>query len=130
MFENIENLTYPPIVGQKYLVPCILGKITNVSFPMPLHLYPVIKPSHQDSKYLSQYRTIWENGEKIDEIYYEDNPYETHHWHIDPRFTPGFTIEDVSFLIKCLKRDFDIIGHLNFSDDLPIIRMFGKEYEK
>ena len=45
--ENIEKLQTPPIVGQTYLAPCILGKIFNIGLHLlPERLYPVTCPAH------------------------------------------------------------------------------------
>lgn len=87
--ENIENLKSPPVIGQIYLVPCVLGKLYNIGpHSIPAQWWPVLRPSHEDSKYLPKFRTFWVNGEEIDETYYESDPNTPHHFHVDPRFTP------------------------------------------
>lgn len=89
-YEDIETLESPPIVGQTYWVPCVLGTFFNVGFhKIPAQWWPVIRPAHEDSKYLPKFRTTWvdEDGEWVqkDETYYEKDDQDLH-IHVDPRF--------------------------------------------
>ncbi len=82
----------PPVVGQMYSVPCVLGTLSNIGpHNIPPKWWPVLTPSHQDSIYFARYRTVWQetdNGyEDVDEVYYEDDLKTPHHYHVDPRFT-------------------------------------------
>jgi nitrite reductase/ring-hydroxylating ferredoxin subunit len=93
MIRCIEDLKRPPRVGTKYKVPCVFGKIANIGpHSIPPDWWPVLRPSHQDSKYAPRHRTVWKKTDcgydGVDEVYYEDDPTTPHHMHVDPRFTP------------------------------------------
>lgn len=87
--QHVKSLKAPPEVGRTYAVECVMGRPSNIGHHnLPLRLWPVFTPSHQDSVYFPRYRTIWgDDGESVDETYYEDDPSTPHHFHVDPRFT-------------------------------------------
>jgi hypothetical protein len=96
MPRSIEKLKSEPIVGNYYLVPCVLGKAFALMFHphTKRHWWPVLRPPHEDSKYIERYKTYWketEDGEwgQFDEIYYEADSSTQHHIHVDPRFAPS-----------------------------------------
>lgn len=104
LVKKVKSLCRPPTVGQAYFVECVFGTLSNIGpHAIPPRWWPIFTPSHQDSVYFSRYRTIWnEEGEAVDETYYEDDPETPHHYHVDPRFcrdnfyTP-YEIENKSF---------------------------------
>jgi len=90
---GIEGLTSPPVIGETYVVPCVLGQVYNIGpHLIPLAWWPVILPSHQDTKYLPKFRTNWKDVDgvwtEIEETYYEENKNDNIHIHADPRFAP------------------------------------------
>lgn len=95
MIQRIDELNEPPIIGKRYLVPHIFGP--TISFKKlgtpPKHLWAVLLPSHEDSKYASKKRFVTKeiNGKinVIEESYcdYKPDPNAQHHYHVDPRFT-------------------------------------------
>ena len=89
MPANVRGLRTPPVVGQNYMVECVFGTVSNIGpHTIPPRWWPVFTPSHQDSVYFPRYRTIWnQEGEAVDETYYEDDAKTPHHHHVDPRFT-------------------------------------------
>lgn len=92
-YANIENLKKPPVVGKRYKVPCVWGTIANIGpHVIPANWWPILRPSHEDSKYVTRTKTIWLETEtgwrSVDEDYYETDPDTPHHFHVDPRFTP------------------------------------------
>jgi hypothetical protein len=93
---NVEKLRSPPVVGEVYRVPCVYGQIALLSqgqVKSP-EWWPIMRPSHQDSVYYPQIRSIWKPSEDgvttilVEETFYEDDPSTDHHYHIDPRFAP------------------------------------------
>lgn len=89
-YANIECLDEPPIVGMTYYVPWVMGRPFNLGHhKIPAQRWPVIRPAHEDSKYLPKFRTTWvdEGGEWVqkDETYYEKDD-QDFHIHVDPRF--------------------------------------------
>lgn len=93
MIQCIDKMRKPPVIGKKYLVPCIYGTIANIGpHKIPADWWPILPPSHQDSKYFPKQRTIWKEVDGkfvgVDETYYEDDPSTPHHFHVDARFTP------------------------------------------
>ena len=90
IIENIESLKSPPIVGQTYLVPCVFGHYSYLGKVKDMdQWWPILRPSHEDSKYVEQTRTIWKKNIEVEEMYYEADPTMSHHYHIDPRFAPA-----------------------------------------
>ncbi len=90
--ENIEHLTSPPVVGETYIVPCVFGRIYPFNYTnqnTPRHTWPVLRPSHEDSKYTIQTRTVWDGEVDSEEEYCEYDPSTPHHFHVDPRFSPA-----------------------------------------
>lgn len=88
------DLNEEPVVGEYYSVPCVFGElnILHVRYPKT-DFYPVLTPSHEDSKYLGTVKYKWkenEYGESSCITYheYEPIPNAPHHFHIDPRFVP------------------------------------------
>ena len=64
--KNIKELTSPPTIGETYVVPCVLGQVYNIGpHLIPLSWWPVILPSHQDTKYLPKFRTTWEDVDGV-----------------------------------------------------------------
>lgn len=86
--EKIENLNSPPVIGETYIVPCVLGK-DPVRKNCAAQWWPVFRPKHEDTEYTKRaIQEKWSGGEffNIDEVFYgEQDPY---HYHVDPRFAP------------------------------------------
>lgn len=91
---NIENLKKPPLVGKRYKVPCVFGTIYNIGpHQIPPRWSPIIRPSHEDSKYTNaRNSTIWketsEGWTEVEETHFVADPTTPHHYHVDPRFAP------------------------------------------
>src|SRR5438105_3890940 len=92
MIESVEKLTSPPCLGVKYLVPCVFSK-PSALYSGTYDWWPVLSPSHQDSKYFPSSRLVWKtdlNGirHSVKEVFYQDDLATPHHFHVDPRFVP------------------------------------------
>jgi hypothetical protein len=81
------------LVGQVYLVPCVWGVISNIGHNSPARWWPVLLPSHEDSRYFNT-KTIREWKETEEGAYLVEqvvsagsNPSTPHHYHVDARFT-------------------------------------------
>jgi nitrite reductase/ring-hydroxylating ferredoxin subunit len=75
MVQKIDDLKHPPVIGEFYLVPCMVedkhvvtrsGPLSDDILAQEIHIYPVINHTHNDI----------ENGQK------------DVHYHRDYRFTP------------------------------------------
>ena len=83
--DRVESLKSTPVVGRRYLVPCVYG-MSNTHPTHPVLWWPVFTPSHEDSKYFPRYRNVWKGNRLVSEPYFEADPKAEHHFHIDPRF--------------------------------------------
>ena len=128
---NIEELNSPPIIGQTYIVPCMFGQIDLLSKAQvrPPVWWPVMRPSHQDSVYVAKIKSILVGEEFIDEEYFEDDPLTSHHYHIDPRFTPDEYYVDWELKNNNLHNVINIQGEIIWKNlvclrEMPTQRLF------
>jgi nitrite reductase/ring-hydroxylating ferredoxin subunit len=142
MILSIEELNSPPVIGEIYLVPCVYGQITLLSKGQvkQAELWPIMRPSHQDSYYYNQTRYIWKDNatgyEMIEEEFYEDDPSTPHHYHVDPRFAPKEFYTEWEILNNNLHNVIDVQSEVQWKEmiclrEMPKQRLFtgfGKRF--
>jgi hypothetical protein len=81
-------MTKPPEIGKVYSIPCVFGTPNffnrYLESKKECQWIPVFLPSHEDSEYRIRERIVNDKNE----YYYEKDPSEKHHFHLDPRFIP------------------------------------------
>lgn len=137
MTECVEDLTTPPVVGQTYIVPCVLGSLAYIRpARATAQWWPVLRPSHQDSRYAIQTRTIWRDGEEVEEEFWEDDPSTPHHYHVDPRFAPAELYSPTERELGSWHNTIDIQSEVEFREmecvrEMPIqvlYRQLGRRF--